>query len=41
MTDADMNPLNPKWTGTSTNGGHENEEDLNALKLEMIALKVF
>jgi hypothetical protein len=35
MTDDDNNPIIPNWTGTSTNGGHENGEDLNALKLEM------
>jgi hypothetical protein len=40
MTD-NNNPSIPNSTVGNTNGGHENGEDLNALKLEITTLKVF
>jgi hypothetical protein len=41
MTD-NNNPSIPNSTvGANTNGGHENGENLNALKLEITTLKVF
>jgi hypothetical protein len=43
MANDDNNSINPNWTvGNSANSGHENDgNELNVLKLEMIALKVF